>query len=166
MDWIELKGRLSGLVSKYKFVLLILCVGILFMTFPDHQKKETSAIAQSEPTTEMDIPRELEEILAQIQGVGKVRVMLTESSGSETVYQTDEDRTQSEGSESIRLETVLISSGNNDQGLVKTVTPPVYLGAIIVCQGGGDPAVRLAVVQAVSSVTGIGADRISVLKMK
>lgn len=166
MDWIELKGRLSGLVSKYKFVLLILCVGILLMTFPNPEKKEISAAAQPEPIAENDLSNELEEILAQIQGVGKVRVMLTESSGSETIYQMDEDRTQSDGSESIRLETVLVSSGNDDQGLVKTVTPPVYLGAIIVCQGGGDPAVRLAVVQAVSSVTGIGADRISVLKMK
>jgi len=36
----------------------------------------------------------------------------------------------------------------------------------VVCQGADDPAVRLAVSQAVSSVTGISTDRISVLKMK
>ena len=50
--------------------------------------------------------------------------------------------------------------------MVRTIVPPVYLGAIIVCQGGDSPAVRLAVVEAVSNVTGIGSDRITVEKMK
>jgi len=61
---------------------------------------------------------------------------------------------------------VIISSGSGEQGLIQTVTPPVYLGAIVVCQGGADPSVRLAVTQAVSVITGIGTDRITVLKMK
>ena len=40
------------------------------------------------------------------------------------------------------------------------------VGAIIVCQGGDSPTVRLNIVEAVSNVTGIGSDRITVLKMK
>jgi stage III sporulation protein AG len=36
----------------------------------------------------------------------------------------------------------------------------------VICQGAADPAVRLAVVEAVADATGLGADRISVLKMK
>ena len=54
----------------------------------------------------------------------------------------------------------------NETGLIKQVNPPKYLGALIVCQGADDPSVRLAVSQAVASVTGISTDRISVLKMK
>ena len=114
-----------------------------------------------------DFYEELEEILAQIAGVGKVRVMLTEVAGSETIYQTDEDRNQSSDSESLRSETVLVSdSDRTEKGLVRTIVPPVYLGAIIVCQGGDSPVVRLSIVQAVSNVTGIGTDRITVVKMK
>lgn len=35
----------------------------------------------------------------------------------------------------------------------------------MVCQGADNAAVRLAIVEAVSKVTGLGANRISVLKM-
>lgn len=165
MDWIGWKDRLSGLIGKYKFVLLILCVGILLMTLPDSSPEPEHSHPVTEPE-QTDTAEELEEILSQISGVGKVRVMLTEAAGAETIYQTDEDRSHSDNSQSVRTETVLISPGSGEQGLVKSVTPPVYLGAIVVCQGGGDPAVQLLVSQAVAAVTGIGTDRITVLKMK
>jgi stage III sporulation protein AG len=64
-------------------------------------------------------------------------------------------------------DTVIITdSSRNESGLIRQVNPPVYLGAIVLCQGGDRPSVRLAIVDAVSKVTGLGADRISVLKMK
>lgn len=43
---------------------------------------------------------------------------------------------------------------------------PVYQGALIVCSGAGSASVRLAVVDAVADLTGLGADQISVIKMK
>ena len=49
---------------------------------------------------------------------------------------------------------------------MRQVNPPTYLGAIIICEGADDANIRLAVVDAVSKVTGLGANRISVLKMK
>ena len=50
--------------------------------------------------------------------------------------------------------------------MVRQILSPEYLGAVVVCQGANDVQVRLAVVEAVSKVTGLGADKISVLKMK
>lgn len=166
MDRIAWKQQITAFLSKYKYVLLILCVGIILMNFPNQSAKELADRPAADPIESKTTAEELTEILSHIQGVGKVRVMLTEAAGAETIYQTDEDRSQSADLQSVRVETVLISVGNEDQGLVRTVTPPVYLGAIVVCQGGGDPAVRLSVAKAVSSVTGIGTDRITVLKMK
>jgi stage III sporulation protein AG len=49
---------------------------------------------------------------------------------------------------------------------MQTVLAPQYLGAIVVCQGADRSDVRLAIVEAVSALTGLGADKISVLKMK
>ena len=43
---------------------------------------------------------------------------------------------------------------------------PVYQGAVVVCEGAERAAVRLAIVEAVSSLTGLGSDKISVIKMK
>jgi len=167
MDWIDIGGKAKGLIGKYKYVLLILCVGIILMSLPnsaDTTSQNEIPVSQEKSPTRAE---ELEAILGQISGVGKVKVLLTEAAGAETVYQTDEDRSDSGDSKSIRVETVIITDSNREeQGLIRTVTPPVYLGAIIVCQGGDRPAVKLAVVQAVSSVTGISSERISVLKMK
>ena len=167
MDRIALQNKACMLWSKYKFVLLILLLGICFMLLPE-QKEEVSdttpAAASAAPET---VSEQLEAILSQIRGVGKVRVMLTEASGAQTEYQTDRDESGTDTSTSTRSETVIVTdSGRSQTGLIKTITPPTYLGAIVVCQGGDQPAVRLAVAQAVSIVTGLGTDRITVLKMK
>ena len=42
----------------------------------------------------------------------------------------------------------------------------VYQGAVVVCQGAGDSGVHLAVVQAVSVLTGLGSDKITVVQWK
>ena len=167
MDWINIAAKTKSLAGTYKYVLLILLVGVLLMTLPEKTLEETESVTVSRKTESHSKAEELEEILAQIAGVGKVRVMLTEAAGSETIYQTDEDRSQSSDSENLRIETVIVSdSDRTENGLVRTIVPPVYLGAIIVCQGGDSPVVRLSIVQAVSNVTGIGTDRITVVKMK
>lgn len=167
MDRISTGAKARELFGKYKYVLLILALGILLMSLPDRgsspAQPEVSS-AQPAPASRAD---ELEAILGQISGVGRVQVLLTEAAGAETVYQTDEDRSSSSDSGSVRVQTVIVTNSNREeQGLVRTVTPPVYLGAIIVCQGGDSPTVRLSVVEAVSNVTGISSDRITVLKMK
>ena len=73
MDRLELNRKLKEVFNKYKYVLLILAVGILLMSLPEEQKQpapnDTPAVT-SAPTTKAE---ELEEILAQISGVGKVQ---------------------------------------------------------------------------------------------
>ena len=164
MDWIKLKEGLISVGAKYKYVLLVLLLGIFLMTMP--QKSEQKE--QNEPIlaqrTETDLAKRLESILGKMEGVGSVRVLLTESASAQTIYQTDEDRGQ-DGS--LRVETVIITNENRgEEGLVSTITPPTYLGAIVVCQGADRPSVQLSVIRAVSNVTGISSDRIVVVKMK
>ena len=167
MDWMSITRKMKDLAGKYKYVLLVLLLGIFLMSLPEADKEFIQADVSDPEPVATSKAKELEEILSQISGVGKVSVMLTEAAGSETIYQTDEDRAQSSDSESVRADTVIVSgSDRTEKGLVRTVVPPVYLGAIVVCQGGDSPAVRLSIVEAVSNVTGIGTDRITVLKMK
>lgn len=167
MERIDLIAKLKYILEKYKFVLLILGAGILLMSLPDSgsdKKPQESITTESYP---QDCADKIEEILGHIAGVGEVKVLLTEAVGQETTYQVDEDSSNSSDTESVRVETVIVTNANREEvGLIRTVKPPVYLGAIIVCQGGDIPSVKLAVIQAVSNVTGIKSDRISVLKMK
>lgn len=167
MERINLMTRLKELFEKYKYALLILCIGILLISFPGRTPQTVQQDVFATEPAKFDCGEQIEEILGQIAGVGKVNVLLTEAAGPETIYQVDEDRTYSADTESLRIETVIVTnSDREDAGLVRTVTPPVYLGAIIVCQGGDIPSVKLAIVQAVSNATGISSDRITVLKMK
>lgn len=167
MDRLNLTEKAKELFDKYKFVLAVLGIGVLLMLLPDNDKVQSQPPPSDQMPPSISRAEELESILGQMSGVGKIKVLLTESDGAQTIYQTDEDRTQSADSESVRVQTVIVTnSGREEIGLIRSVTPPVYLGAIIVCQGGDSPSVKLAIVQAVSNVTGIPSDRITVLKMK
>ena len=164
MDWIN---RGQELFRKYRYVLLVLLIGMIFMILPE--KAETQAEhASTEPLSKSDDPSDqLEQILSQIQGAGKVDVLLTYATGEEIIYQTNEDDSNSSDSATTRRDTVIITdSGRGEAGLIQTVIPPTYLGAIVVCQGADSPSVKLSIVEAVANATGLGPDRITVLKMK
>lgn len=168
MDFIELGKNAGRYLKKYSYVALILVVGILLMLLPSGN---SDTEAQTDPTTstqpQQSTQEALEEILSQIQGAGKVKVLLTVAAGESIVYQTDENSSAGTDSSTTKIETVIITdAGKAQQGLVQQVNPPVYLGAVVVCQGADSAAVRLAVTEAVADATGLSTDKISVLKMK
>lgn len=167
MDRLAIPQKAKELFHKYKYVLLVLAIGLLLMALPE-QPQEPKAESEPEPSAaEEGMESRLVKILGQIDGVGKVQVLLSESSGEEVFYQTDQDSTATDTTNTVRMETVILSGGNREEaGLIRKVNPPSYLGAVVVCQGGNLPSVQLAVVEAVSNATGISADRITVLKMK
>lgn len=147
--------KLTGFVSKYRYVVVILLIGIVLMIWPvsDEEEAQPQQIQSQQETT--DLSDELEKILGQIHGVGKVQVMLTVQTGEVTVYQYDDDGT------------VIITGEDRVQsGLIEKVESAQYRGAVIVCQGADSPQVRLSVIEAVSNATGLSSDRITVLKMK
>lgn len=165
MDWVNIRSRVGELFQRYRYAVLIVLLGIVFMCLPSANKKsaDTSPATISQTAVQQSLDVSLAGILSQIKGAGKVEVLLTENKGTETLYQSDENT----GTDTLRRDTVIITGSDRAQaGLVRQVNPPIYLGAIIVCQGADSAAVRLAIVQAVSSVTGLGSDRITVLKMK
>ena len=164
MDRVNIREKCAEFLKKYRYVLLILGVGLFLMLLPEGgEAEDTVETTPAETTAEQSLQQSLEDLLSQVRGAGQVRVLLTESEGERTVYQTDQDST----SDSLRVETVIVTGADKAQhGLVQKTDPPVYLGAVVVCQGGDDPAVKLAIVEAVSSATGLGADKITVLKMK
>ena len=155
---------LKAFISKYKYVMIVIVAGLFFMLVPVNNEESEKA-PDSQVVTPRGMQEALEDILGGIQGVGKVRVLLTEAQGQRTVYVFDQS--SSGGGDSVKSDAVIITDADRAQsGMIAQVIPPVYLGAIIVCQGGDQPTVRLAVVEAVCDATGLSADKITVLKMK
>ena len=166
MEFKRLKEKGSEIIKKNKYVILILIVGILFMVVPTSQKKDPQIqLTQNEP--ERSISDEISEAISLIEGVGKAQVVLTIRAGEQTIYQVDEETIiDGEGSDS-NIKTVLVTNGDRaESGLIQQTIPPQYLGAMVICQGADSPSIRLAVTEAVSKLTGLKSNEISVLKMK
>ena len=166
MDWMTLREKARLWLKEYRYVILVLVLGILLMMLPQGKTEEKKEESIPIPETEAQetVQEQLEQLLSMVQGAGKVRVLLTEAEGERVVYQTDgEENSQN----SKTTETVILSdSGRAESGLVQQIIPPTYLGAVILCQGADSASVRLALIEAVSNATGLSSDRISVLKMK
>ena len=164
----NLKNIVSDISRKYKYVLLIVAVGILLMLLPTNTtSKAVKQTPVAEECTEASIEDKLSSFLSLIDGAGKVQVILTVAEGEETIYQTNEKISTGENTQTSQADTVTITGADRGvTGLVKQVNPKVYLGAVVVCTGGDNPEIRLSIVDAVSKLTGLGANQISVLKMK
>lgn len=160
MDMESGKEQIIRSVKKYQYVLWAVLLGVFLMLLPQ-KKEEPEREIPVQTEAALTLEEELSAILSKISGVGKAEVLLTELSGSSTIYQTDTAQNQGNS------DTVIVMDRNREeQGLVKQVLPPVYKGAIVVCQGADSAGVRLKVVDAVKSVTGLSSDCITVLKMK
>jgi stage III sporulation protein AG len=168
MELIQWKEKLPSFLKKYKYAILVLLIGISFLLIPDRNNKseEVIQVAESQNSV-MSLEENLAKLLSMVQGAGKVRVMLTVANGEEYVYQTDSSISTTTNGSDHKSDTVVVTDGQrNDVGLLRQVNSPVYLGAVIVCQGADLPAVRLAITDAVAKLTGLGTDKISVIKMK
>ena len=160
MDANEPRQRINALFGKYKYPILVVLVGLGLLLLPGRETEMPPVPVET--VREASLEQRLEELLARIEGAGAVRVLLTEDVGRETVWQTD---VQSDA-DSVREDTVILEdSDRNENGLVRRTTEPSYRGAVILCQGADAPSVKLAIVEAVRCVTGLGADQISVQKM-
>lgn len=153
--------KLQKWLGKYKYLVLVLLVGVGLMLIPSrNEEKSTKGVVKENATQIPSITEELEGILSNIKGAGKVKVMLTVKMGEQTIYQTDSPASD-------RQDTVIITDEDRAQnGLIQQVVSPVYRGAIILCQGADNASVCLAIKEAVSKVTGLDTSEISVLKMK
>ena len=159
----------SALVWRYKYVLVVILAGLVLLLLPRSGGEADAGGLEAGGTadrTEFDLEameRRLEDILSEIKGAGEVRVVLSVKGGSRQIIAQDVKRSERENSSSA----VVISKGSGveDTVLLQEVYPQ-YQGALVVCPGGDDPAVRLKLMEAVAAITGLGTDKISICKSK
>ena len=169
-QWERLPQKAAELFQKYKYVLLVIAAGIVLLLLP-LGGEENPTLGGTESQTENgeetfrveEMERRLEEALSRVDRAGEVTVVLTVKSGTRQILAQDSSRSGEESSTS----TVVVSTGSGtEDAVVLQQVYPQYQGALVVCPGGGDPAVCLKLVDAVSALTGLGADKISICKSK
>lgn len=156
------------LLDQYKYVLLVILAGVLLLLWPagEEGKSAQGAVPSSGPE-EFDLAaleEKLSQALSQVEGAGRVTVALTVKSGTEQVLAADRSASSGERGNSVEEKTVVINTGSGQEAVVRMQRGPVFQGALVVCEGGDRADVRLVLTQAVSALTGLGADRITVCK--
>ena len=169
-----MKWKLEGvqkLWDRYKYAALVALIGAVLLLWPSGQEKLSPSPEETETAEAAAeaLEAELETMLSAMEGVGQARVLLTVDSDGERQLAQDTELTYSGATEapedySRRSETVLVDAGSSDEVVVIRQVYPTYRGALVVCQGGDQAAVKLAVTEAVAALTGLTADRITVAK--
>ena len=90
MEWVEAGNRAAAVLKKYRWAAAVLLVGLVLMSLPEKkQPRQEPAAAQQEHSSGEDLQTALETLLTQMDGAGKVKVLLSQASGGRTYYQTD-----------------------------------------------------------------------------
>mgnify|MGYP005774027397 FL=1 len=161
------------LAVKYRAVLIVLLAGVLLLASGGRgeaaQTSETPSAGQGEAAFDLAaFEQQLCDRLSSVDGVGRVELMLSLEQSGEAVYAVNTRQTTSSAGDTESFESDLTVVCHSDYGetpvTVKNLLP-TFRGAVVLCDGAGDAQVRLAVTQAVSTVCGIGADKVTVLKL-
>ena len=133
------KESIMKAAKKHKRLLLFAAalLGVLLLIIPKNSERTSEGASLSEYKAQLE--EELEDMLSEIEGVGKCSVNVTFSDGERYAY-----------------------SGSR----VISVTPPKVLGVGVVCEGGGSAGVSERITEAVTALFDIRANRVCVMKMK
>lgn len=132
--------------KSIKIILIIGAVIIIFIALggitPSRNNQEAKLSLfnyEKQAEYEKELEVKLADILSQIEGIGKIDIMITLDTSEETTYINNKD----------------------DPTCIKT---PLVRGVIVVCDGGDDVIIKQKVINAVSGAFGISTTRISVIK--
>lgn len=170
-------------------ILAITIVAINYIWNGDETSKSSNEVPEAENSNSVvqvstdsfydENEEKLANILSNIEGVGKVKVLLTYSQTStsiplynENLRESNTTETDSSGgsrtvAESDSEKEVIYkedSSGNREP-VTQSVISPQIEGAIITAEGADNAEVKTAIVQAVEAATGLATHKIQVFKM-
>ena len=166
-------GELIKKSGSLGLIAVIVILGVILLLLPSGEKKAPET-KPPEITPEVatdtveSFERRLTDALSKIEDAGRVTVVLSLQSDGETYFVKDREYSEKTGeSREQNEETVIVSSGSSVQApVVVKHGYPEYRGALVVAEGAGDATVKLAIIQAVSALTGLGTDRVTVVKMQ
>lgn len=191
-QWISGFGKKGRLPAKQQLLILLLA-GILLVVVvspvPDQKDPEIGTGAGQEETeteggeaTEQQYERLLEkrveDTLECVEGVGKVKVMITLKSSEEKVVEKDSQREENEiteedskGGSRVSEDRSLSHTSIYEQKSDGTQTPyvskemvPEIEGMVIAADGGDDPVVVKNLTEAVQALFGVEAHKIKIMK--
>lgn len=169
------QDMIKGIKNDKKTVIIIAVgiLGIILLAVSNYSKSdninsiedkvnEIQTTAITTECIEAGLEKKLVSLLSTIKGVGNVSVMITVASTGEYVYAENKKYDKDSDSISTDTEIVLFEDNNNDSGLVISVKNPDILGVAVICEGGENAVVKSEITQLITSLFGIGSNRVYV----
>lgn len=145
--------------NKLRWLIALGLVGILLIGLSEWLGKpsepQDSPTAVSVTQIEQALEQRVTALLSRVDGVGDCYVMVTLEQGTQHVYASD----SVSGGESV----LTVSTDTGPVGLLITEIQPIIKGVVVVCDGGGDEAVRERVTSAVATAFNLSSRRVCVL---
>jgi stage III sporulation protein AG len=183
----RLLSRFFKLETKKKIqymailLLIVVILAIYFATAGGNAKKQqdngATGAAPAVDTSGNTMEEQLKRTLSQIDGAGRVEVMITYESSSEivpaisvdkqtsTTTQSGDSGTSTTNTENTQSEVVTIGGSNGNSALVIKENSPEIRGVIVVAQGADDIFVKLNLLKAVQTLLKVSPDQVDVYKM-
>lgn len=174
-------------------VLALIGVLLLILAVPTERQSSQNALPTEETETKVtaleeetdseqtyaeEMEEKLQQILADMEGVGEVKVMITVEDTGEKVVEKDEKstvstttesdgdggtRTVTEGEET--QETRYVELSGEQYPYIKKEKLPTVTGVVVVAEGAGNPTVVSNISKAVEALFPVEAHKIMVVKM-
>lgn len=174
---------LKEICNDKKIIIYLILLGLIFMMIPGIFKSKSKKIDQISSNQEFinKIQNDLSNMVSNVAGAGKSKVLITLEEGEETIYATEnKQNTQTvtdEGSYNNQLLkrkiddnekkyiTTRDSSGNENPLIVKKIEPKIR-GAVVLCQGANNKDVRENIIKLVSIALDISINKICIAKFR
>lgn len=182
------EGNNKKKIENLVFLLIILIVVLVAINFIWNDKKENVKTTdnnkkltiqeETKKDSDSDLKEQLEDILQNINGVGKVKVLITYSQTSQVLPLYNEDTSKKDTEEKdktggtrivtetdTKKDVIFQETNGNKMPITQSVISPKVEGAIVTAQGANNMAVKTDIIQAVEAVTGLSSHKIQVFTM-
>lgn len=184
--------KLKKINKSYLLAAALTGILLLVLTIPTEEKTDTSqkeentassfesaALEGSRDAYRKSLERQLEQTLAAVEGVGKVKVMITLKDTGESVVEKDRTRTEEQTKEtdgqglnrensavSSQESAVYVRDGTQQESpfVTKEINPKVE-GVLVVAEGAENAIVIKNISEAILALFPIEAHKIKVVKM-
>lgn len=149
-------------------LLILFAVGILLLLFGGKftSSRQTDPAAERPQTVSAEeLEQKLADTLSQIQGVGKVKVMITLEDNGSSELATDMQNTNRGEETDFEQKTVIVSGNGTTSPYVVREKSAGVKGVLVVAEGGGNKAVRETVENAVTALLTVLPHRVTVAEM-
>jgi len=186
LTFTKLKDSLDKLFKekKTKWLVIVGIAGIVlimlgdFLGSPSKKTPSSSELQFDNDAYNIQyvekLQKDLTEFISKIEGVGAVEVLVTLETGVQYVYATNtkssddssytsDDKQSQKWSQESNI--IIVDGAGGKEPLVLKRIEPVVQGVVVVCGGADNIKVKEAVIEAVTTLCGIGSNRVSVTKM-